>query len=110
MSDKDFHDYIIYDVMSDISGVTSKRMFGGYGIYKDEILFAIISDGKLYFKVGEYNRADFEKAGSKPLMYSTKKKENIALSYWELPADIMEDKEQLKRWVSGSMYVKEAKK
>lgn len=108
--DKDFHDYIMYDVMSDISGISSKPMFGGYGVYKDGKIFAILFEGKLYFKVGDSNRADFEKAGSKPFVYSKKKKGTVSLSYFELPVDVMEDKEQLEAWMAGSMHAKEQKK
>lgn len=35
MSNSDFHDYVINDLLSEIPGITSRKMFGGYGIYKD---------------------------------------------------------------------------
>ncbi|RJQ14353.1 TfoX family protein [Candidatus Parcubacteria bacterium] len=103
MSSKDFHDYIIKDVFLDIPGITSKRMFGGYGLYKDGIFFAIISDDAIYFKVGPNNQADFEKKGSKPFTYAKKDGKQVVMSFWEFPPDVMEDKEELKDWVEKSV-------
>ena len=39
-----FHEYVIGDVLGHISGITSRKMFGGYGIYLDGVIFAIITD------------------------------------------------------------------
>jgi len=86
------------DLVGGIAGVSSKPMFGGYGIYKDGVIFAIIADGALFFKVDEINRADFEKHESKPFVYKGKGKP-IKMSYLELPAEVMEDREEMIRWV-----------
>ncbi len=64
--DQSFHDYVVQDLLEKESGITSRAMFGGWGIYKNGLIFAINSDGELYFKVGDSNRADFEKVGSHP--------------------------------------------
>ena len=51
---KEFHDYILYDIMNGIEGVTSKRMFGGYGLYLNGYIFSIITSGsEIYFKVDD---------------------------------------------------------
>ena len=86
-------------------------MFGGWGIYKDGVIFAIIDDGQLYFKVGENNKADYEKEGSKPFEYPMPSGKKISLSYWELPADVMDDHERLLSWIEKSLEAsKKAKK
>jgi DNA transformation protein len=104
--DKGFHDYVMHEVFAGISGVTSRGMFGGWGIYKDGIFFALIADGRLYFKVGDSNRADFECAGSEPFRYQSKNKKAITMSYWELPASVMEDHNEVRRWVEGALRAK----
>lgn len=80
-------------------------MFGGYGIYKDEIIFALIAYDVLYFKVDATNKADYEQKGSKPFTYSQGKHKATTMSYWEVPSDILEDKEELKKWMMKAVDV-----
>lgn len=109
MSDKSFFEYVVGDVLSDIDGITSRAMFGGWGIYKDGKIFAIIADGKLYFKVGDINRRDFEKRGSGPFTYMGKGGKPYAMSYWELPEDVMENKVEISDWIEKSVSVNGSK-
>lgn len=106
---KDFHDYIMFDVFSGLDGISSKSMFGGFGFWRHGKIFAIITDGRLYFKVGEENKKDYEKRGSRPFVYRGAKGRDIEMSYYELPADIMEDKEALVEWIEKSTSVKRKK-
>ncbi len=94
-----FHDFVVQDLLADISGVKSRAMFGGYGIYKDGVIFSIIAEGRLYFKVNDSNRADYEQAGSKPFTYTMPNKKTMTMSYWELPEEVMEDREAVGDWV-----------
>jgi len=107
--DKAFHEYVMHEVFASIAGITSRGMFGGWGIYKDGIFFALIVDGRLYFKVDDANRADFEKAGSEPFRYASKNKKAVTMSYWELPASVMDDPHKLRRWVEKSVCAKSKK-
>lgn len=102
-NDKGFHDYLLNDVFSDIDGIKSRSMFGGYGFYKDGKIFGMIADGKLYFKVGEGNRKEYEKAGSKPFVYHGYKDKSVTMSYWEVPGDILENKEELAVWIEKAV-------
>lgn len=105
MPKTDFVEYVIKDLLSDMSGISSRPMFGGYGLYKDGVIFGIVADDKLYFKVGKMNQKKYEDAGCEPLTYDTKKRKDIALSYWEVPADIMEDREEVCVWVNESLKI-----
>ncbi|MEK7631044.1 MAG: TfoX/Sxy family protein [Patescibacteria group bacterium] len=104
--DKGFHEYVMREVFAGIAGISSRGMFGGWGIYKDGVFFALIADGRLYFKVNDTNRADFEKASSQPFRYSTKDKKDVTMSYWELPAEVMDDRDELERWIAKSLCAK----
>mgnify|MGYP001593921260 FL=1 len=93
--DKSFHDYVVYDVLGDMQGITSKAMFSGWGIYKDGVIFAIIIEGELYFKAGK-DATDFKNiSGSHPFVYSKKDGKKITMSYWLIPEEILENKEKL---------------
>ena len=78
-------------------GVTSKAMFGGHGLFKDEIMFAIVdSEGRLYLRADSSTAAAFEAAGST---------QHARMPYWEVPEPIREDTEQLREWASAAAEV-----
>jgi len=67
-----FADYVVSDLLADVEGVRARAMFGGYGIYQDSLMFAIIVEDELYYKVSDLNRKDFEARGSEPFTYQAK--------------------------------------
>lgn len=107
---KEFHDYVVFDAMEGIPGITSKRMFGGYGLYKDKKIFAIItSDSQLYFKIDEGLKVRFKEYGSEPFIYEGKNKP-VEMPYWLLPEEVLENKELLEEWIGNSASVQKGKK
>ena len=101
--DVSFHDYLRNDVFAGIDGITSRAMFGGYGFYKDGLIFGIVANGKLYCKVGDGNREDYQNAGSKPFSFKGRTGKKMTTSYWELPGDVLEDKERLVSWIEKAL-------
>ena len=61
MSDE-FVDYVL-ELFGPFGTVAARRMFGGYGVYLDGLMFAIMSGDTLYLKADEMNRIEFEQAG-----------------------------------------------
>ncbi len=94
---EELESYII-EQLGPVGAVSSRRMFGGVGIYIDDVFCALISpdSGSLYFKVDDSNRADYEAAGSKPFMPF--KDRATIMSYYEVPEEVIEDPEALLRW------------
>ena len=110
MKKSNFVEYVVSDLLGGISGVRARAMFGGYGIYKVDTMFAIIVDDELYFKVGDLNRKDYEKLGSEPFVYKAKGGKKVAMSYWKVPAEAMEDLQVLEEWVEKSLRAAAARK
>ena len=54
--------------------VTSRAMFGGYGLFVDGTMFALVDDATLYLKADDVNRGAFEAAGMQPWRYEAKGK------------------------------------
>src|SRR4051812_30467292 len=80
----------------------TKPMFGGVGIYSEELFFALIAEDKLYFKVSELNQADFEARGMEPFYpYDSPK----PMGYWELPPGVIDDHEELRVWIDKALAV-----
>ncbi len=100
--DQSFHDYVVSDLLGEIDGISSRAMFGGWGIYKDGLFFAIIINGELYFKVDETNRLDYEELGSHPFVYK-QGEQKATMSYWLLPAEVQEDRDRLGEFVDRSV-------
>ena len=90
---KDYLEYIL-DVLSLCDNITAKRLFGGYGLYQNGIIFAIIVENELYFKVDESNINLYQNLNSEPLTFHAKRKA-ITMSYWKVPDEIIENKELL---------------
>lgn len=91
------------ELLAHIPGVTSKAMFGGYGVYNDGVIFAIIADDQLYFKVDDSNKAKYEHYDSEPFIYTMPNGTSMAMSYWLLPEEVAQDPEQLEQWVETSV-------
>jgi DNA transformation protein len=99
-SKNDYVDYIV-DKLSGLGEVRSRAMFGGYGIFHEGLMFAVISDDVLYFKVDDSNREMYEKAGSSKFPHG--------ILYYELPTDVFEDEARLYEWADKSIAIARAK-
>jgi len=90
----------ILDQLKGVGTVRAKRMFGGAGLYLDHAMFALIADDVLYFKVHESNRRDYEALGMAPFSPFGR-----AMPYFEVPADVLEDREELRDWALKSVAI-----
>jgi len=97
---KDFHEYIINDVLGHIEGITSKAMFGGYGIYLDGTIFALITESdELRFKANDITKEKYEALGGQQFIYhGHQSKASTSMPYWQVPEVIMENREQIEDW------------
>ena len=71
-------------------------MFGGFGLYLDDQFFGIIAGGRLYLKTNDETRGKFEAADMGPFRPNEKQ---TLKNYYEVPADVLENSEELIRWV-----------
>jgi len=93
MSNTDFLDYVI-DLLSPLYPVKARKLFGGYGLYIDNKIFAIIEDHELYLKYNNKISEYFTKLDLEYFSYERKGK-TIKMSYWKVPPEILEDQESL---------------
>ena len=100
VDDKEFTNYIV-ELMQCIGPVNAKPMFGGYGIFLDGLMFALISDGLLYLKADTENKGSFIKNNLTTFTYMKKGKE-CHLSYFQSPEDALEDTNIMYSWAKPS--------
>lgn len=86
----------------EVGSPTFRKMFGGWGIFAGKLMFGLIADETLYFKVDAVNKTDFEKQGSVPFSYVSNNKEIIIQSYWRVPLDLLDDTDELCIWAAKS--------
>jgi DNA transformation protein and related proteins len=97
--DRDF----LIDLFSNFGPVTIRRMFSGYGISADGTNFALALRSGLYFRADEATIPQFEAEGSKPFQYQTRAKTVTVNSYWELPARLFDDTDELSVWARAAL-------
>jgi DNA transformation protein len=77
--------------------VTVRRMFGGVGVFREGLMFALVVDDTLYLKVDDRNRPDFETSAMTPFTY-TRGEARTSMSYWSCPPHLLEDGEAFAGW------------
>jgi DNA transformation protein and related proteins len=97
--DRDF----LIDLFSDFGPVTIRRMFSGFGISADGTNFAMALRSGLYFRADEQTIPQFEAEDSTPFQYQTRAKTVIVNSYWQLPARLFDDSEELSVWARAAL-------
>ena len=78
--------------------IRERAMFGGYGIYWDKTIFAVLVYEKLYFRVDASNEKDFDVYKSEPLVFEGKNRP-VVMPYRMLPEKILNDPKQLPLWI-----------
>ena len=77
--------------------IHAKRMFGGYGIYHNELMFGLVADDVLYLKADKLSADRFITHGLEPFEYD-KKGKKIQMSYYMASEEIYDDPELAKEW------------
>src|SRR5215211_478440 len=95
-------DFLI-DLFSDFGPVTIRRMFSGFGISADGTNFALSLRAGLYFRADETTIPLYEAEGSHPFQYQTRAKTVTVNSYWQLPARLFDDSEELSVWARAAL-------
>jgi DNA transformation protein len=104
----EFVDYVV-EQLSSWGEVSVRRIFGGAGLYREGIMFAVVADDVAYLKVDASNRGDFLRAGSAPFEPYPDKIKTTIRTYYEIPADVLEDPDELARWAQRSWIIAKKK-
>jgi len=89
-------DYVLEQLQS-LERLISRRMFGGAGLYCDDVFFGLIYKDRLYFRTDDTTRADYEARGGEAFR-PRPKFTALKAAYYTVPADVLEDSEELVQW------------
>lgn len=73
-------------------------MFGGYGLYVDDLFVAIILADTLYLKADEQSQLHFEAGGGRRFEYTRQGKQQ-RMAFWTVPAEAMDSPALMRPWV-----------
>lgn len=86
------------ELLSGLGPLRLKRMFGGAGLYCDDLFFALLADEAIYIKADDANEAAFVAEACPAFTYAGKNGEVLALRYRRLPDSAMDDPDEAVRW------------
>jgi DNA transformation protein and related proteins len=102
----EYLEYVL-DQLEGLGPVFSRRMFGGVGLYCEDLFFGLIAEDILYFKVDETTKERYESAGASP--FRPYGKGSYSMSYYEVPANVLEDKDEMRVWAQAALAVAASK-
>ena len=84
--------------LAPLGRVTLRRMFGKTGVFCDGVMFAMVTENTLYFRVDDQNRETFSEARSFPPLNYAKRGATIDLSFWRVPERLFDEPDELVTW------------
>jgi DNA transformation protein and related proteins len=89
--------------LAPLGRVTMRRMFGKTGVFCDRLMFGMVTDDTLYFRVDDHNRAVFREAASFPPLNYRKQGRAIDLAFWRAPERLLDEPDELVRWARAAL-------
>jgi DNA transformation protein len=93
----------IRELFSAFGPVEVRRLFGGVGIYADDVMFALVHDGVIYLKVDETSLPAFEREQLEPFSYSRRGERASLTSYRRMPDRLYDDSDELVAWARAAL-------
>jgi DNA transformation protein len=98
-----FVEYLL-ELLAPFKKVRARKMFGGYGIFKEDLMFGLVADEVLYLKVDQETIQDYVAQGLGPFVYE-KKGKKMAMSYYQAPEEAMDSSSDLCEWAEKAHQV-----
>jgi len=89
--------------LAPLGRVTLRRMFGKTGVFCNGLMFGMVTNDTLYFRVDEDNRAVFKEAESVPPLNYEKQGRTIDLSFWRAPERLLDEPDELVTWARAAL-------
>jgi len=96
--EKEFVAYVV-ELMQSIGPVRAKAMFGGHGIFLEDLMFALVADSVLFLKVDKQTENNFKVKELEAFTYMKNGKE-FNMSYFQAPEEVLEEGEEMSYWAN----------
>jgi DNA transformation protein len=91
------------DELAPLGFVTMRHMFGKTGVFCEGVMFGMVTEDVLYFRVDNHNQETFKEAESSPPLSYVKQGRTIDLSFWRAPDRLFEEHEELIAWARAAL-------
>jgi DNA transformation protein and related proteins len=91
------------ELLAPLGATRARRMFGGHGLYVDDLFVALIAGDCLYLRADESARPAFERAGCRPFTYSARDRQAVAMGYWSAPEEALDSAPAMLPWARLAM-------
>jgi DNA transformation protein len=95
----------VHGQLTDLGEVSYGRFFGGVGFKLGDVQFAMCMSDSLYFVVDDATRAQYIALGANPFQYGTSKGARLVQRYYEVPAEVLEDRDALTQWAQAAVAI-----
>jgi DNA transformation protein len=89
--------------LAPLGRITVRRMFGKTGVFCDGVMFGMVTENTLYFRVDDQNRVTFKEAEAFPPLNYAKKGSTIDLSFWRVPERLFDEPDELVTWARAAL-------
>lgn len=103
MPDDSFKEFVL-DQLAALPEVRARAMFGAHGLYQGDRFFAILDEGRLFFKTDAASQTDYIQRGMEPFRYESRGKK-LTMSYHEVPTEILEQPTELVAWAIRAIKI-----
>src|ERR1700693_5640231 len=83
----------VLEQLADLQSVRARAMFGGVGLYADDLFFGLVAADALYLKVDDSNRHQYETEAMTAFQPYPGKP--TTMSYYQVPVRVLEDRDEL---------------
>ena len=99
MANSNFADFV-RELFAPWATVVVRPMFGGAGVYRDGLMFALLADDRIFLKTSDNTKPNFEAAGSTPFIFQPKSGPAMTMSYYLMPDAAYDDPDALNQWAN----------
>ena len=105
-----FHEFVM-ELFAPMGPVAVRRMFGGAGVFRDGLMFALLADDVIYLKTDAVLRAELEAEGCVPFIWVRRGDgKEVDMGYVSLPPDAMDEPDAASDWGRKAFAVARAAK
>lgn len=93
---------LLEELLAPLDGVSIRRMFGGRGVFKDGLMFALMSSrGVFYLKADQETAPAFAAEGCEQWMPEMTRR-TMAMPYWRAPERLFDEPEDFADWAKAA--------
>ncbi len=95
---------LLEELFAPLGGVSVRRMFGGLGVFKGGMMFALVADDVLHFKADERTIPAFEREGCRAWVYESRDRA-VTMPYWRAPERLYDEPDDFADWARDAFAV-----